>query len=139
MSEWELLPRVLGGFVIGVVLGAERERRGKVAGLRTHTLVCMASALLMSMSELAQQGAGTIVGDPVRMAQGVLAGIGFIGAGAIIRREDSVAGVTTAGLIWMAATLGLVVGAGYFILAAAGTLLTLLTTTLLGRLDRWLD
>jgi putative Mg2+ transporter-C (MgtC) family protein len=123
MDEVQLVPRLAVAFGLGALLGLERERRGKPAGLRTHVLVALAAALLMSLSELVQQQGGTTLGDPVRMAQGVLTGIGFIGAGTIIRQGDEVVGITTAGTIWMAATLGLVAGSGYYILALAGAVL----------------
>lgn len=139
MDELELVPRLVAAFIIGTVLGLERERRGKPAGLRTHVLVAVASAVLMALSELMRAGLPEAAGDPVRMAQGVLAGIGFIGAGTILRQEEQITGITTAGTIWMAASLGLVAGAGFYILAAAGTLLAALAIIALGRLDRWLN
>ncbi len=139
MNELELVPRLVAAFVIGTVLGLERERRGKPAGLRTHVLVAVASSVLMALSELMRAGLPDAAGDPVRMAQGVLAGIDFIGAGTILRQEEHITGITTAGTIWMAASLGLVAGAGFYILAAAGTLLAVLATLALGQIDRWLN
>ncbi len=139
MDELTLVPRLVAAFAIGTALGLERERRGKPAGLRTHVLVAVASALLMSLSELMRAGLPDAAGDPVRMAQGVLAGIGFIGAGTILRQEEHITGITTAGTIWMAASLGLVAGAGFYILAVAGTVLSVLAIVALGWLDRWLN
>jgi putative Mg2+ transporter-C (MgtC) family protein len=139
MHELEFLPRLLVAFVVGGVIGAERQRRGKPAGLRTHVLVATASAVLMSLAELLHEAIPTGASDPARIAQGVLAGIGFIGAGTIIRQGDMVIGLTTAGTIWMAAVLGLAAGAGFYVLALSGMALSLLAINVLGRLDRWLD
>lgn len=139
MHELEFLPRLLVAFVVGGVIGAERQRRGKPAGLRTHVLVATASAVLMSLAELLHEAIPTGASDPARIAQGVLAGIGFIGAGTIVRQGDVVIGLTTAGTIWMAAALGLAAGAGFYVLALSGMALSLLAINVLGRLDRWLD
>jgi putative Mg2+ transporter-C (MgtC) family protein len=139
MDELEFVPRLVAAFLIGALLGAERTRRGKPAGLRTHTLVATASALLMALSELLRLEQPGIAGDPVRVVQGVLAGIGFIGAGTIVRTGEAVSGITTAGTIWMAASLGLVAGAGYYVLALSGMVLSVVAINLLGRLDQWLD
>ena len=139
MDELELVPRLVVAFGIGAMLGFDRERRRKPAGLKTHVLVAVASAMLMALSELVQERGGETVGDPVRMAQGVLTGIGFIGAGTIIRQGDSVIGITTAGTIWMAAALGLVAGAGFYVLALAGAVLALIAVNGLQWLERWME
>lgn len=139
MDELRLVPRLAAAVVIGMLLGLEREWRHKPAGLRTHMLVALASAMLMSLSELVQARGGTITGDPVRMAQGVLSGIGFIGAGTIIRQGDSVEGITTAATIWMAAALGLVAGAGLYVLAGAGVVFALIALKGLQWLARWME
>ncbi len=138
MDELEFIPRLVAAFAIGAVIGAERQRRRKPAGLRTHVLVSLASAILMALSELMREQVPSTVGDPVRMAQGVLTGIGFIGAGTIIRQGDTVIGLTTAGTIWMAASLGLVAGAGFYVLALSGALLAVVAINLLGWIDRWM-
>ena len=138
MDELRLVPRLVAAFAIGMALGIERERRRKPAGLRTHVLVCISAATLMALSELLRESLPAAAGDPVRMAQGVLTGIGFIGAGTIVRQGDAVIGLTTAGTIWTAATLGLVAGAGYYILAVTAAALAIIAINFLGRLDRWL-
>jgi putative Mg2+ transporter-C (MgtC) family protein len=124
MDEVRLLPRLLAAFVLGLVLGLERERRGKPAGLRTHTIVCISTATLMALADLLQTRDGSIVGDPTRMAQGILTGIGFIGAGTIVRQRNMVIGVTTAATIWLTATVGMLAGAGFYVLGVALTLLS---------------
>jgi putative Mg2+ transporter-C (MgtC) family protein len=139
MDEFELVPRMVVAFAVGAVLGFDRERRRKPAGLKTHVLVAVASALLMSLSELVQERGGETIGDPVRMAQGVLTGIGFIGAGTIIRQGDAVSGITTAGTIWMAAALGLVAGAGFYILAISGAILAIIAVNGLEWLERRME
>lgn len=138
MDELEFVPRLVAAFAIGAVIGAERQRRRKPAGLRTHVLVSLSSAILMSLSELMREQVPATIGDPVRMAQGVLTGIGFIGAGTIVRQGDAVIGLTTAGTIWMAASLGLVAGAGFYVLALTGALLAVVAINLLGWIDRWM-
>lgn len=139
MDELEFVPRMVVAFAVGAALGFERERRRKPAGLKTHVLVALASAMLMSLSELVQERGGAAIGDPVRMAQGVLTGIGFIGAGTIIRQGDSVIGITTAGTIWMAAALGLVAGGGFYVLAVSGAVLAIIAVNGLEWLERRME
>ena len=126
MDELRLLPRLAVAFVLGIALGVERERRGKPAGLRTHVLVCLSTATLMAAAELLQDRDGAIVGDPTRMAQGILTGIGFIGAGTIVRQRNMVTGITTAATIWLTAATGMMAGAGLYVLALAITVLAVL-------------
>ena len=127
MDELRLMPRILVALVLGFVLGVERERRRKPAGLRTHTVVCLSTATLMAASSLLQDDDGAQVGDPTRMAQGILTGIGFIGAGTIVRQRTVVTGITTAATIWLTATVGILAGAGYILLAVALAALALLS------------
>jgi putative Mg2+ transporter-C (MgtC) family protein len=126
--------------VLGVVLGVERERRRKPAGLRTHAVVCLSCAALTAGAELLQHSDGTMIGDPVRMAQGILTGIGFIGAGTIIRQPTMVIGITTAATIWLSAAVGILSGAGLYVLAVAVAVLALVALDgmdwLVGRLRR---
>ena len=123
---------LLAAVLAGGLIGFEREWRGRAAGLRTHILVCLASALLMEAA--VSQGAwrfhalpGTeIVSDPTRMAHGVLTGIGFLCAGVIFRAGFSIHGLTTAASLWITAAIGLLLGAGLVWLAAAGTVFTVI-------------
>jgi putative Mg2+ transporter-C (MgtC) family protein len=114
--------RLLLSAVLGGVIGFERERAKKPAGLRTHTLICLGACLFTVVSIY---GFG---GDVARVAAGVVTGIGFIGAGAIIRggREGIIAGLTTAATIWSVAGIGLAAGAGLYLVAVVATLLILL-------------
>ncbi|HEY0599888.1 MgtC/SapB family protein [Brevundimonas sp.] len=128
---------LLASVLAGGLIGFEREWRGRAAGFRTHILVCLASALLMTAA--VAQGAwsfdalpGTqIVSDPTRMAHGVLTGIGFLCAGVIFRAGFSIHGLTTAASLWITAAIGLLFGAGLFALAAAGTVLTVTALVIL--------
>ena len=121
---------LVAAVLAGGLIGFEREWRGRAAGLRTHILVCLASALLMEAA--VSQGAwrfhalpGTeIVSDPTRMAHGVLTGIGFLCAGVIFRAGFSIHGLTTAASLWITAAIGLLLGAGLVWLAAAGAVFT---------------
>jgi putative Mg2+ transporter-C (MgtC) family protein len=117
-----MMLRLLLSVVLGGVIGFERERAKKAAGLRTHILICLGACLFTVVSIY---GFG---GDIARVAAGVVTGIGFIGAGAIIRggREGIIAGLTTAATIWSVAGIGLAAGAGLYLVAVVATLLILL-------------
>ena len=116
--------RLLLAAVLGGIIGIQREKAGKPAGLRTHVLICLGSALFTVVSALGFTGNV----DPARIAAGVVTGIGFIGAGVIFRgmRGDKVMGITTAASIWITAAIGIAAGAGLYIIASATALATLL-------------
>lgn len=137
VEELRMLPRVLVAFLIGAVIGWERERLQKPAGLRTHILVAMSSGLLMVFGALfvEQRAPEGTEFDPLRIIQGVLTGIGFLGAGAILHDRMTVVGLTTAGTIWVTAVLGLIAGAGFLVLAGAGAILAFVTVSFLGWLE----
>lgn len=122
--------RLIVAALLGAAIGFERERGERAAGLRTHALVALASALVMLVSAFGFADAvtpdRTIVLDPSRIAAQVVSGVGFLGAGAIILRKDTVQGLTTAGSIWLVAGLGLACGAGMYVAAAVTTALALL-------------
>jgi putative Mg2+ transporter-C (MgtC) family protein len=126
MWDSTVLLRLAMAMALGGLIGLERETEGKPAGLRTHALVCLGSALFMLISVKSPEffpGAQTV--DPGRIAAGVVTGIGFLGAGTIIRAGGDVKGLTTAASIWAVAAIGLAVGVGYYITAAAATVLAL--------------
>src|SRR4051794_21245951 len=127
--EWHLIVRVLVAFALGAVIGIERERRAKVAGLRTHMLVAGGSALF-TVSSYSVFGGVTDAWDPSRVAAQIVSGIGFLGAGAIIQSGGSVAGLTTAASIWMAAALGMAAGGGAYPLAVAATVVSVIVLRL---------
>jgi len=138
--------KLLLSFLVGSALGWERFVHGRPAGLRTHLLVCLASTLMMEIGlnfSRNYPGMGPELGhmvDPTRIASGVITGIGFLGAGVILRTRETVQGLTSAACIWMAAALGLAIGAGFYTEAILVTLLSLLALILLkemeGRLTR---
>ncbi|HEX9745340.1 MAG TPA: MgtC/SapB family protein [bacterium] len=120
----EILLRLVVSLVIGIAIGIEREIHQKTAGLRTSVLICL-GATIFTLGSLEFTASGGIV-DASRVAAGIVTGIGFLGAGAIIQTRASVHGLTTAATIWVMASLGLAVGIGAFILAVGGAFLTIL-------------
>jgi putative Mg2+ transporter-C (MgtC) family protein len=125
--DWpEVLLRVALAAVLGGVLGLEREFREREAGLRTHLLVCVGSALFTIVSaygftEFLRSGEAVVRADPTRIAAQIVTGIGFLGAGAIIRQGLSIRGLTTAATLWVVAAIGLATGAGYYSAAVITT------------------
>ncbi len=140
LSEWELLLRLVLSCILGGIIGYERQSRRKSAGLRTNVLVCLGSCLIMVMSvELYQEVEGKTNADPARLAAQVVSGIGFLGAGAIMKEGLSVTGLTTAACLWVVAGVGLAVGAGFYAGALISTALVFVTLGSLSRLDDWVD
>jgi putative Mg2+ transporter-C (MgtC) family protein len=137
-----LLIRLVAAGVLSAVLGWEREAARKPAGLRTHMLVGIASALFTLLAELAVVDyPGETDGmraDPIRVIQAVAIGVGFLGSGVIFvsRDEESVRGLTTAGSIWATAAIGIAAGLGYYVLAVGATLILLLVLRGMSRFDR---
>src|SRR6266508_3499305 len=125
-----IIGRVAGALVIGAMIGFERTFHGRPAGFRTHSLVCIASAILMIVTVYQNQWMtlpehDAIRTDPTRMAQGIMTGIGFLGAGVIFKEGLTVRGLTTAASIWVTAAIGILVGIGLYYVAAIGTAATL--------------
>src|SRR5690242_11284837 len=137
MSHEDLvvIGRVVGALVIGALIGFERSFHGRPAGFRTHSLVCIASAILMIvtvyqnewMTAVAQEAIRT---DPTRMAQGIMTGIGFLGAGVIFKEGLTVRGLTTAASIWVTAAIGILIGIGFWFAAIVGAIATLIVLAL---------
>lgn len=125
---WEVSVKLLIALFLGGLIGWEREKKRRTAGLRTHILVCMGSALIMLVSLYIYQSQEIKTGiDPARIAAGVVTGIGFLGAGAIIKSEAGPRGLTTAASVWVSSGIGLAVGCGYMSTAVAGALLAFVT------------
>ena len=122
----DLVP-MLVSTLLGTMVGWERQMGRKPAGLRTHTLVCMGSTLFVLLTEhsVTAFGGGHNV-DPTRIIHGVVTGVGFLGAGSIMRQEGFVHGLTTAASVWIVAAIGVAVGCGAYVLAVTGTVLALL-------------
>lgn len=136
-----VLLRLGAAVVFGMSLGLDRELRNKPAGLRTHMLVSLAAA---SFTVLILDLFGTIVGelpnanlDPLRVFEAVIAGVAFLGAGAIFRAGRDVRGMTTGASIWLAGAIGLGCGSGQLMIAATTTVLALLVLTAIGYLERY--
>ena len=134
------LGRIALATVLGMLLGIDREFRRKAAGLRSHMLVSLAAALLtiltFKISEGADQLGEAVQADPVRIIEAVVAGIAFLGAGAIIRGRDKVSGVTTGASLWLAGALGVACGSGAYGFAIFATLVGLVVLYVLGKIER---
>jgi putative Mg2+ transporter-C (MgtC) family protein len=135
MSLMEITLKLLLAIALGGSIGMERETREKPAGFRTNILICVGSAMMMILSGLVFQGKETMGRDLTRIAAGVITGIGFIGAGTIIQARGIVHGLTTAATLWAVAGLGLVVGAGYYLVAVIFTFLVIITLILFGKIE----
>ena len=136
----EISFRLVAALTAGGIIGLERSFRGRAAGFRTHALVCIASSLLMLVTVyehqwfVAQSGSRVVV-DPTRMAQGIMTGIGFLGAGVIVKEGLTVRGLTTAASIWITAAVGILTGIGFYFAAGLGVVLTLGTLSVF----RWIE
>lgn len=135
----EIVERLGAAMIAGAAIGFERSFHGRPAGLRTHSLVCIASAMLMLVtvyqSEWFPHGAETVRVDPTRMAQGIMTGIGFLGAGVIIKDGVAVRGLTTAASIWITSAIGVLAGIGFYFPLIAVTLAALCALSLFRRLE----
>jgi putative Mg2+ transporter-C (MgtC) family protein len=135
MPPLDLFLRLLLAAALGATIGLEREVRRKPAGLRTNMLIALGAALFTTLSlELTSAG-----GTPDRIAAQVVTGIGFVGAGAILRSGRSVHGMTTAATIWVNAAIGMAAGAGKYGIAAMATLVTLVVLAVLGPIERFFE
>ncbi|MPZ45722.1 MAG: MgtC/SapB family protein [Betaproteobacteria bacterium] len=136
----EICIRLGSALAVGALIGLERSYRGRPAGFRTHALVCLASSLLMLVTVYESQwfipsGSARVTVDPTRMAQGIMTGIGFLGAGVIMKDGMSVRGLTTAASIWITAAIGILVGIGFYLPAAIASVLVLGTLSTF----RWIE
>jgi putative Mg2+ transporter-C (MgtC) family protein len=139
MTEMDALVRILVATILGAMLGLERELTAKPAGLRTHMLVAEGSALFMVgailLAEQTDTGMFAVI-DPTRVGSTIVTGVGFLGAGMILRSGDRVQGLTTAAGIWVAAAIGMLVASGFFLIAVFGTALCLVTMVGLRIIER---
>jgi putative Mg2+ transporter-C (MgtC) family protein len=134
----EMMLRLVAALVAGAFIGYERSFHGRPAGLRTHVLVCLASSVLMLVTVYEDQWvrtAGESRLDPTRMAQGIMTGIGFLGAGVIVKEGLNVRGLTTAASIWITAAIGILAGVGFYLPMAFSVLLTLAVLSVF----RWIE
>ncbi len=138
--------RMVVACVCGIIIGFERKNRAKEAGIRTHCIVCLASALMMIISkyafyDLLNDEALNNVDvrlDPSRMAQGIVTGVGFLGAGMIYVHKQTVKGLTTAAGIWSTCGIGMAIGSGMYFLGISATVIMLIVQTLLHVNAKWL-
>ena len=135
-----MLEHLLVALAAGGLIGFERSYHGRPAGFRTHTLVCVASSALMLITMyqshwFPDEFSGRVALDPTRMAQGIMTGIGFLGAGVIFKEGLTVRGLTTAASIWITAAIGILAGIGFYFPLLVTTVLTLLTLSLF----RWIE
>jgi len=142
-DELVILIRVLAGVVLGGLIGFERTFRGRPAGFRTHALVCVSSSLLMLVTVYQHQWmidvpVEAIRTDPTRMAQGIMTGIGFLGAGVIFKEGLTVSGLTTAASIWITAVIGIMVGVGFYFAAVLGALATVAILSLFRVVEQYM-
>jgi len=132
----DLMMKSLVATICGGLIGIERERRGKPAGLRTNILICLGSTLYMLVGQYITERFTGISSDPSRIASQVVTGIGFIGAGTIIQARGTITGLTTAAVIWTVAGIGLCIGAGFPFIALFFTLLVLFVLTFLSQYEQ---
>lgn len=132
--SWEHLVSLGAAALLGGLVGLERELEGKAAGVRTNMLICIGAAIFTIISR--EMALNTSDGASDRIAAQVVGGIGFLGAGAIIRERSGIYGLTTAATMWLAASIGLACGAGYLVLAVVSTALTLIVLYALAPLTR---
>ncbi len=136
MPLTEVLLRLISAFVLGGAIGIEREIRNQPAGFRTHAILAIGSALIMIISFEGSRIYGPEISDPMRIAAQVVSGIGFLGAGAILRIGVSIKGLTTAASLWTTAAIGLACGGGFYKAAIITALFVLLSLFLLGKIEK---
>lgn len=138
IADQDIILRIVIGAILGALVGYERERQGQPAGLRTHIILVVGATLTMTLSiNLAIQFRPLVPnGDPARLAAQVISGIGFLGAGAILRYGPNIKGLTTATSLWTMAIVGLAIGAGHYLSGIAATALILIALILLNVFEK---
>lgn len=136
LSSIDLIIKLVLALVLGLVLGVERVYAHKTAGMRTYALVAMGAALFIIISEAMVETYSSLSVNPLRLAAAVISGIGFLGAGLIIFKDNHVANLTTAAGLWVAAGIGMAVGFGLYVPAVIATLLTLFVFAGLALVER---
>ena len=140
ISDMEIALRLIFSVVLGGVIGFEREKQKKIAGLRTHSLVCLGSCLVTILSINLYAGVqGLTNADPARLAAQVVSGIGFLGAGAIMKEGPTIVGLTTAAGLWVVASVGIAVGAGCISGAIITTVLVMMILFLLPKFEKMVN
>jgi len=136
MSSIQVVIRLLLATVLGGLIGFEREVRGRIAGFRTHILVCLGSALITLTSIFMYETySGGSNADPSRIAAQIVTGIGFLGAGTILRSGTTITGLTTAANLWAVAGIGIAVGCGFYIAALTASLLVIVILAVFSKME----
>lgn len=135
--NFEIIARIVIAILLGFTIGIERELTNKWAGLRTHILVCLGSAVftILSLYAFPKPGTPLSYGDPARVAAQILTGIGFIGGGTVLRHGSSIKGLTTAASLWVSASLGMAAGCGQYLVAIVTAILAILVLILIRKLE----
>jgi putative Mg2+ transporter-C (MgtC) family protein len=138
-----LLFHLIGATAVGLLLGYERSYHGRAAGMRTYALVCVTSTMLTVINAYPQQWYGgnlpnvaSTAGDPTRVIQGIMTGIGFLGAGVIMKDGFTIRGLSSAASIWTTAGIGIIIGVGFYGAAISATGIALAAMTVLGRMEK---
>ena len=134
----DLYPMLIS-LALATLMGWEREVKNKPAGLRTHVLVCLGSTMFVRMAPYAVGSFANATIDPTRVIHGVITGIGFLGAGAILRRDGGVQGLTTAASVWMVAAVGVASGLEAYSLATTGAVMALIVLRFGGWVEAWMQ
>jgi len=129
------LPKILVATICGAIIGYEREKKNKVAGLRTITLICVGSTIFTIASLLLAQLGNS---DPTRILSTIVTGIGFLGGGVIMKTEDKIVGITTAAFIWVVSAIGIICGMGGTLTPVLLTIGLLLTSKLFERVEKYI-
>ncbi|MEW6407676.1 MAG: MgtC/SapB family protein [Patescibacteria group bacterium] len=139
-QSWQMILQLLLAAFLGGIIGIEREAMRRAAGLKTYILVCMGCALFTIISYAGfKEFIGTTSFDPSRIAAGILTGIGFIGAGTILRREDKIEGVTTAAGLWITSAIGIAVGLKLYAVAIFTALFSLFILTIVRSVEHKIE
>ena len=135
MDRWEIVLRIATAIAVGTVIGVERERRNRPAGLRTHVLVCLGACIIALVESSIRQEVLRVGGsfDIGRISAQVVSGIGFLGAGTIIMARKKIVGLTTAASLWNSACLGIAAGMGYYEIAGLGCALVIIVLLIMPR------
>lgn len=137
---WTIIIRLFLAAILGGIIGLERGRQRRAAGLRTHILVCVGSALTVMVGFFAREALGIELSDPLRVSAQVISGIGFLGAGTImLKGRFQIVGLTTAAGLWVTAAIGLSAGIGFYEGAIAAFLISIFTVIVLNKLERHIN
>src|SRR5436190_23825699 len=135
MDEWDVIARTVAALLAGGAIGIERSFHGRAAGLRTYALVCFGSALLVAATQYEFNASTHGAGEVTRVVQGIVTGIGFLGAGVIVKEGFTVRGLTTSASIWVASAIGVVIGAGSYLTGAEAAVVTLIALAILRQIE----